>query len=371
MKIDVGVIGGGAAGLTVSSLLPSSLEVIVFEEDSRIGYPKHCTGLVGLLTTEFYTSLLDRSIVVNKYYSVSFIIGGDVFSINSREPLAYRIDRPLLEEKLYDRTVSRGHSVLFRERVFDTKPYCIETRGKEYSVDYIVLAEGSKHTITRKYIGFVKKYIGYQYRVRVGSVNPYNLYVVYPSMVREGFLWITPLDSDQALIGYLYSRALSRDYLFKKCSRIVEGIGSVLEGFGGPIPVDKVKWSGLEPVLPIGDTIPSTKPFSGGGLYGISVLTPYLVEAIVKEKPCLYWRRLWMYKRKQDLQLLIKNISLKLGGLAYTPLLISRLYRFGVSIGGREYDMHERILYKSIPILVTQPWILLQNLSSLKNLLKP
>ncbi len=372
MEYRVGVIGGGLAGLTVSSLLPSSIEAIVFEEDKTIGYPKHCTGLVGEYTLSFYTRITSPRIIANRYYSVCFNIYGVDYCIHSRKPICYRLDRPLLEQLLYDKTLSRGHNVLLNCRVESIgRDYLETTSGRRYHVGYIVLAEGSKHYFTKKYIGSINKYIGIQYLARIQFIDPYRVHVVYHRGARDYFQWIVPVDKDTALIGYMSRGVVSRDKLLGIASRVVGRVSSVLESFGGEIPVDTIKWGVMEKLFPIGDTVPLTKPFSGGGLYGVSMATPYLVEAIAYGRPEMYWRFIKWFKWRQRQQLFLRRLCTRLHGLAYASRLVTLLNRLGVEIDSRDYDRHDTIVYKALPILVTQPWIYPYTLSSLRNPLKP
>lgn len=62
----------GGARWTHNGFFIRDLEAVIIEEHSSPGTPKHCTGLVGEYTAEFYKSILGPGIIDNKYSRIIF-----------------------------------------------------------------------------------------------------------------------------------------------------------------------------------------------------------------------------------------------------------------------------------------------------------
>ena len=48
----------------------------------------------------------------------------------------------------------------------------------------------------------------------------------------------------------------------------------------------------------IGDSLPSTKPYTGGGLYGITRLSKPLAKSIIEDNPSMYRREYSRLRRR-------------------------------------------------------------------------
>lgn len=372
-KLDVAVIGAGPAGLT-TSLFIKNHEITVFEEHSSPGIPKHCTGLVGRETYLFYKKLLGGEIVSNKYYGIIFYSPINTFFLYSEEPIAYRIERPLLEQKLVDKVTKLGHRIVFGEKAYPTNyPARIKTRQDEYEASILVVSDGASSVFKKKYYRVEPRVIfGYQGVFRTTCVEDNYFHIVYDSRMTEFFGWLVPLDKDRVLIGYMSSSTgLDPRKIFRFISKKTRvETGSLLETFGGLIPQDlpfrKPVYGGK--IYFIGDALPATKPYTGGGLYGVMKLSPVLGRCIEKRKPYMYLEAV-MFLRKRFLLEKIAVEYFRCLGYWKPAYIVTWLNRLGLFRTG-EYDKHYRLILKSIPVLpAIYTWLELKTIFSafLKN----
>ncbi len=353
-KLDIAVIGAGPAGLT-TSLFIRSREVVVFEEHASAGIPKHCTGLVGKETYLFYRDLLGEKIVSNKYYGVIYHSPTNTFFLYNKEPIAYRIERPVLEQKLLDQVIKRGHHVIFGEKAYPTNNLTrIKTRQGEYEASALIVSDGALSLFKRKYYHVKPRVIyGYQGVFRTTCVEDNYFHVVYDSRISEFFGWIVPIDIDKILIGYMTSTTgVDPRKIFHYISRRTRvKTGSLLETFGGPIPQDLPSKKPVynDKVYFIGDALPAIKPYTGGGLYGITKLAPILGSSIEKEDPNMYLKAV-IFLRKRFFLEKIAVEYFRRAGYWKPAYIVSWLNRLGM-FKADEYDKHYRLILKSIPVL--------------------
>jgi flavin-dependent dehydrogenase len=353
-RYDVAVIGAGPAGL-LTSLYIRDREVIIFEEHDTVGKPEHCTGLIGLNTTLFFTRLLSWRIIDNKYYGIYFHTPIGNYKLFFKEPIAYHVNRPMLEEKLLDRVNKRGHHVIFNMRVKPLqKPGSFRASGRSFQVEKIIAAEGPL-SLFRKifYDSIHEKLYGIQMLIRSRALDTNYFHVVYDEYIPEFFGWVVPLDHDLMLTGYAVSQ--HRIHPYKLIDRMIRRTGyfrgSVVKSFGGIIPVDKPlgEPSINNKVFFVGDSIPFTKTYTGGGLYGIALYAPILGSAINYGKYDLL-RKYFRLLRKYFLnEYRVTNIFRSIG-YWIPPVIVEFLHRYGL-VNPHDYDEHYRLIHKVLPLI--------------------
>jgi len=345
----VGIVGGGAAGLTIASLA-KSVDIHLFEEHKEVGKPPHCTGLVGLYTAKFYSSLLGPKIVLNTYKKIFFHTPKKTFRLISQKPIAYKLDRILLEEKLFDRAQALGHKVYLGEKARKIDSDSIITSKRCIRVDKIVIAEGAKRffakQLTNKTIDHI---MGTQWLVEAKDMDRNAFHTIFLRTNPYFFAWLVPINDEQALMGIGY-----RKYLVKKekLARIIEkktGVKVIRIGraFGGLIPVGIPVKPVVDNKYLIGDALPASKPFTGGGLYSIAYLAPYLAKEL-EGNVGIYDKIVKKLRRKLKIQYLAYLGSSRTVGTWIIPYVLGLFIEAGLEIEPRDYDEHDRILFKAI-----------------------
>lgn len=121
MKCDLIVIGGGPTGLwAAKKAADSGLDVVVLEEHTAIGLPKHCSGwLMGCEFTRTLFRLLEHRI---PHQRVSRMVVRDIFSGRVKEEIedsgwgGYLVPRDLFEKELARLAVISGAKLFLNVR---------------------------------------------------------------------------------------------------------------------------------------------------------------------------------------------------------------------------------------------------------------
>jgi len=347
------VVGAGPAGL-LTAIFVRKREVVVFEEHREVGKPKHCAGFVGEDTAKTYASIAGFSIIDNEYDTLVFHTPKGSFELSFRKPIVYRVDRPMLEEKLLDRALAKGVRVEFGKRV---KPGSsvgeVVVDGVTKSFEVIVAADGSASLFRKKYYGgYASKLIGVQYVYRAEGLDDSVIHLFFNEITPEFFQWLAPLDSDRVLIGLATRKySVHPEALVKWIARRARvKLGSRVEVFGGLLPRDKPVKNPVyaDKVFFIGDSVPHVKPFTGGGLRLISILAPVLAKSLDKGSPTEYVR---LHKA------LIKRVAVEYAatriveriGYWLAPAAAAQLHGLGL-LTSSDYDNHYAVVLKTLAL---------------------
>ncbi len=364
----VGVIGAGPAGLLFSSLIKSH-SVDVFEEHRRVGWPPHCAGLVSPATAIRLSSYAGRDVVGTSYHSLIIRSGLRPVLEASGSPLAVRIKRPLLEERLAEKTVNNGHRLLLGLRVRSIEPSigAIRTNNAWEKYDLVVVAAGPKPSLIRG-MPCIREYRllnGLQAVVEAQRrTDPGVFEVVYSPLVsRRMFGWIIPLGDRRILVGtadegtpYPGLQALLHMLGREGRLRRVEYYYGGKISRGPPCPKPAVGKT-----LMLGDSAGMVKPYTGGGLYGISVSAPIAASMVDEELEDIGEATAWL-RRKLSAQYRLMRVASRLGPKASAKLLgIIGSSRHGLLALSRiDYDSHEGLLTSiapRIPLIIAEALI--------------
>lgn len=285
---DVVVIGGGPSGLALSAeLAKSGIRVIVFEEHNKVGFPRHCAGLVSIsCIKDLMGFTLDEDFILNK------IRGAKIYSptgtielvIGRSKPQAVVLDRELMDRTLYEIALTRGVNVFLNASVtsaiLEKHLHKVKVDNTTFKCKVLIDAEGTKFKFT-KLIGvdlpIMFKEILPAVQIEIKGIKELDTeYVeVYlgNTWAPNFFAWIIPLSEKRARIGLASSR---RDIfqllkLFmnnhpRVKDRVVKA--KIKRLFGGLVyiggPLSKTFTNRM---LLIGDAGGFTKPTTGGGVF--------------------------------------------------------------------------------------------------------
>ncbi|MCW4021039.1 MAG: NAD(P)/FAD-dependent oxidoreductase [Candidatus Bathyarchaeota archaeon] len=283
MKIEeteILVVGAGPAGLIAArEASQRGAEVTVLEEDSEIGFPCHCAGLLSLKGLE-KIGVPDRgTFIQNKVRGAHFFSpSGLTFTVEKDEFVACVVDRALFDRFLARQATEAGARIKLNSKVRSIERIGggIVTRGEQESgrAKIIVDAEGASSGIVKaaglKPLNHAGILPGLQFDLEGVSVEPDYVEVYMGRRIAPGFFaWIIPLSENSARVGLGCKGANPKERL-EKFVKDHFGEGDDLERVAarsGVIvtcgPIEKTFDDNL---LIVGDAAGQVKPTTGGGV---------------------------------------------------------------------------------------------------------
>ncbi|MEM4487598.1 MAG: NAD(P)/FAD-dependent oxidoreductase [Desulfurococcaceae archaeon] len=355
MKCDVLIAGGGPAGL-YTALNIRNKSVLVLEEHREIGLPGHCAGVVGKFVAQELSKVTPK-LVDGFFRKIVFWSPIGTYKVEHSEPIAYHVNRPLLEERIASKVESIGHRILLRAKAVPRSLGRVKAGGNIYEYDIMVASDGASSNFKKVLYGTQSKYLyGLQLVTRLQSIPVDTLFILYSESLPSFFTWIIPLDNSLAKVGYASGNP-SVDYLLYILERKAGlKVTNIVEKLGGLIPIDKPL---RDPVLHNrivfhGDAVPLTKPYTGGGLYYIFKLTPALARCIeegsLREYTSYYSHEFYA---KTVVEQRIVDILRRTQ--YYLPLpFIQALSRLN-ALAPRDFDDHHKLAVKSLATLLLMP----------------
>jgi len=338
----IGVVGGGFAGLYVAyRLSEGGYDVTLFEEHGRVGFPRHCTGLVSQWVVERIGPPA-REAVLERYLVYRMRVPGEgSLDLVLSEP-SYRLERVMLEENLLKALYRRGVDVRLgcRVRRVSVVGGIVSCGGRE-SYDAVIVATGH-HGRGRIMLPEGLDSPGWRPRV-VWGVNVEAL--EGPSPGRG----VVQIDLDGWNKGFFYWLLETGEGVLAGGASLggppgpseiigMYGLGRAVKTYGGPIltgPPHPRPWLGR--VFLLGDVAGHNKPLTGGGLFP----TVYTVECMVGAGVEGWPRCLARTRRMLSRQLPIARLFHGLLGRGQVSALIDSI---GGSIRVSSFDRHEGLL---------------------------
>lgn len=351
----IAVIGAGPAGLLTSFFIRKH-DVIIFEDHSSPGKPEHCTGIIGSYTASFLTRILGNKIIDNEYYGIVFHTPHRKIELLLDKPIAYHVRRPFLEEKLAEKVQKLGHELILGVKVKPGRELgSLRAGQRSFQFQKIIASDGAHSFLRRLCFGPIRnKIYGVQAVIKTNINDPKIFHILYTNTMPDFFGWLVPLNEEKALIGYGVKKHVYHPwrvirYLAKKI-RINKY--RVKRFFGGTIPLDPPLKKPVckRKIFFIGDSIPLTKPYTGGGLYGITLLARPLAKLLEGEITLNNYLEIYSgYYKKFVIQHRLVRVIKKLG--YWMPVLfLEDLYKLKM-FEEHQFDEHERIAYKSMIVL--------------------
>lgn len=341
---DITIFGAGPAGLTVAyKLIKNGFEPTIYESNSVVGIPQHCSGIVSYRFVEM--AGIPNFLIKKKFYGVELKVGDLHFKAVATTPRAYAIDRYRYElwlEKIFlglggviklnvefKYGVSKKDDGLIIDAT-GVRSYIINNRGETLPAMQIIYNGGE---------GFNEYNDKLAYIIVDKDINP------------DFFSWVISVGNDRWKLGSASNKnlwkvltstlSIDRDVLVK--NSIKKLYGHVIVGG----PVQKFFDSTLNTLI-IGDAAGQTKVTTGGGLYYLLVASDMLVDALKHGNPEYSPRFYKLFKDEYRLQNILRQIFLSSSQHEIRELVsvISKWELFNTLLTLGDMDFHMTSLIK-------------------------
>ncbi len=348
------VVGAGPAGLIFALLARG--ETTVLEDHPRPGWPPHCTGLVSRATARRLERLAP-GVVGEEYEAVSFRYGRrEVLRLGGYGVMAVRIRRPQLEEELWRRVLEKGMEVRLRARVRRiTREGCVHLRGgEELCGDLVVASTGaSQNALPSRHRLWRLQGVQAVLEAARRPGEPVFQVVYHENVSPEMFGWIVPLEGRELLVGLASSRqAFSRLTRLLILVNKMYGPLKLKYYYGGTVLRGPPRRRHVEGrVLYLGDAAGMVKPYTGGGLYAVSVTAPLAALLASRGAEGTYDRAVEWIKEQLAAQYRLTRLAYALGPRG-TATALESIRRAGLEdeVSRRvDYDSHEGLFRLLLP----------------------
>ncbi len=265
MKFDIVIAGGGISGLCLGYWLRRIVDVVILEEHDVVGYPMHCTGLVG---SSVIPLLPVKPQIIGRYDTIRICdLKGHCVTFGLKGDKAYMIERPLLEARLAEEL---GNIVRTGIQVLDYHKGVVYSKRTTFRCNAFVIAEGARLWLTKRHLPWNPRIVyGVQSDVRLDNgemPSPNEILVIFDPIISENFFaWIVPREDGLCRVGLANSKSpferLGRLLNRLRVSRIERIFGGIIITGGSPRRVAKGR------IALIGDAGGFVKYTTGGGIW--------------------------------------------------------------------------------------------------------
>lgn len=291
-KYDIVIIGAGPAGIYTSiKLAQSGFRVLVIEEDTQIGKPRFCTGLIS--KEAFNRFCLPREAIENEFRSAwIFSPLGSKVCLENKTIQVYATDRAIFDQCLYSQAKEMGVEFLLNA-------YCSGLKINDNYVEERIVCDGIETTVKSE-VSILATGIKYSLHRCIGLTPPPDFLdcsqvqvsgrsdgeieiFVGNSVAPHSFAWIVPLKEKKLRIG-LSTQHNSLSFL-KSFLRYLKFKGRINEEnfdiMRRPVPLGAIKNTYARRVLVVGDAAGQVKPTTGGGIYFGLLCADLAVKTII------------------------------------------------------------------------------------------
>jgi digeranylgeranylglycerophospholipid reductase len=359
---DVVIAGGSVSGLLAArEIAASGCSVLVLEEDSEIGTPEHCGGLVSI------NGIRDLGILPSNYVIENRIKNARIYSPSKNFELDTQNQKVIvLERRIFDKLIALQASKLGAEiRIKCSfrriqKPesaanecFNIETSDGKMRSRYLVDARGVASLIQKDREGVLHSA---QYEVHAPWIKKDTVIVNFDTIKYPGFFaWIIPTAEGRGKVGVAGRSINAARTLMSYMQSKGENFCVIRKVFA-PIwikgPISKFVIGRL---IVVGDAAGQTKPTTAGGIYSCGLGGILAGRAIVKaieeknDRLLQEYETNWDYVFRKEFKnmLLFRNLFERLDNKSLDALFskISRRDTEMISISG-DFDFHAITLVK-------------------------
>lgn len=336
---DVIVAGGSISGLLAArEIAAGDLSVAVLEEDSEIGTPEHCGGVVSTSGIHNLGIVPDIKTIENSSITHAKIFShSSCFEISAAKQKVIVLDRRAFDKQIAYQAQNKGAEIRVKcsMRSFGKQDdeYLVKTSEGDLSCEYFVDARGVGSLISRNRGGVLQSA---QYEIYASWIEPDTIEVAFDSQLYPGFFaWIIPTGRARGKVGVAGRRINAASalqyYLDSK------GKHSVMRKIYAPIWINgPLKSFVTDRTIIVGDAAGQSKPTTAGGIYSCGMAGVLAGRALVnsaeqsnsdrKEKQLLllkYYESKWlsMFKAEFDKMLLVRRLFERMDNRAIDDLI--------------------------------------------------
>jgi geranylgeranyl reductase family protein len=282
---EVVVAGGSISGLIAArQLAAGGVSVVVLEEDSEIGTPEHCGGLVSISGIRNIGVVPATNAVENSKITKARILsptGG--FEINAEKQKVMVLDRRAFDKQIAFQAQKMGAEMRVkcsvRSFVQEGSGFVVKTSDGNISCKYFVDARGVASIIAKNRDGVLQSA---QYEVYAPWIERNTIEVAFDSLRYPSFFaWVIPTGQGSGKVGVAGKGINAADALQSYMDK--KGTYSVVRKVYAPIWVDgPAENFVLGRTILIGDAAGQSKPTTAGGIYTCGMGGMLAGQAIVQ-----------------------------------------------------------------------------------------
>jgi digeranylgeranylglycerophospholipid reductase len=284
---DVIIAGGSVSGLFAAREIASrGHSVLVLEEDSEIGTPEHCGGLVSIDAMRHLGVVPRSSTIQNQVRAAKICSPSKSFQLNTAEQRVVVIERREFDKQVAFQSTRAGANIRTKCSLLGTKYtadspdecFRLMTSDSRLQCQYLVDARGIASLVQNDRSGIL---IAAQYEVCAPWIQKDTVIVEFDSIKYPGFFaWIIPIGEGRGKVGVAgrninAARSIA-SYLANRGNQY-----SVIRKIFAPIwvkgPIDEFV-NGR--TITVGDAAGQTKPTTAGGIYTCGLAGIYAGRAI-------------------------------------------------------------------------------------------
>lgn len=342
---DVVIAGGSISGLLAAREIAAlgNGSVAVFEEDSEIGTPEHCGGLVSADGLKDLRLIPEANVIQNKIRRAKVFSRSHSLTLDSIGQKVVALDRRMLDKQVALQAQRMGveiktrnsvRSLLGKHQVVDNKEQdltqSIKTSEGEYICKFIIDARGVSSLIPYNREGILQSA---QYEIYASWIDKDTIEIQFDTDKYPGFFaWIIPTGTGTGKVGVagkgINAANALKSYLDSKGEKY-----SVVRQVFAPIwvsgPIENFVRE-LYTVV-VGDAAGQTKPTTAGGIYtcgmGGILAGRAVYQAIEKDdmNVLLNYKKSWlsMFHDEFERMLLFRRVLERLDNKALDQLFVS------------------------------------------------
>ena len=307
MDYDVIVAGGSVSGLLCAREIAShGHSVLVIEEDSEIGTPEHCGGLVSIMGIDELGVVPMRATLDNKIRSAAiFSPAKKNFSLDARSQKVIVLDRREFDKQIAHQAQVNGAEIRVRSSLREIFDDGIKTSEGSLKCKIVVDARGVSSLIQKDRTGILQSA---QYEVYADWIEKDRIEVYFDQEKFPGFFaWIIPTRRDEAKVGVAgkgINAAVALESFLKE-----KGKHSTIRKIYAPIWIKgPIQNFVSKNIVTIGDAAGQSKPTTAGGIYSCGLGGIFAGRSISKflesgkSSDLLEYQKTWTDKFGQEFE---------------------------------------------------------------------